>query len=238
MQLFGRRARDPACGPLLSNGAADTKALSGAHAGLSATTVEKLEDISVRPFTNYLGALMGWGRRYPQEQQAAQHALIATTAAVSSALSNFVGWLLAVSGASFALMVSNIEKITPHIGGRSFKWALIWFAISLLLGLISRWLGTSVTGAVAAVVAMRDRIDRTGPIDGFSHLAFTKLFSDGLMPIYRCISWRSYKRSKTGDLIPGLRGITYQSQAQALLTLGQLVLLFVSVVVLAHGVEA
>jgi len=181
---------------------------------------------------------MGWGRRYPQEQQAAQHALLATTAAVSAALSNFVGWLLAVSGASFALMVSNIDKVTPHIGSRSFKWALVWFAVSLLLGLVSRWLGTAVSGAIAAAGAMQDRIDRTGPIEGFSHLAFTKLFSDGLMPIYRCISWRSYKRAKTGDLIPGLRGITYQSQTQALLTLAQLVLLFVSVMVLAHGVKA
>lgn len=180
---------------------------------------------------------MGWGRRYPQEQQAAQHALLASTAAVSSALSSFVGWLLAVSGASFALMVSNIEKVTPHIGSRSFKWALVWFAMSLLLGLISRWLGTAVTGAVAATAAVQDRIDRSGRIEGFSHLAFTKLFADGLMPIYRCFSWRSYRSAKTGDLIPGLRGITYQSQAQALLTLGQLVLLFVSVVVLAHGVK-
>jgi hypothetical protein len=181
---------------------------------------------------------MGWGRRYPREQQTAQHALLATTAAISSALSNFVGWLLAVSGASFALMVSNIDKVTPHIDSRSFKWALIWFAISPLLGLISRWLGTAVAGAVAAAGAMQERIDRTGPIDGFSLLAFTKLFADGLMPIYRCVSWRSYKRAKAGDLIPGLRGITYQSQTQALLTFGQLILLFVSVVVLAHGVKA
>ena len=181
---------------------------------------------------------MGWGRRYPQEQQAAQHALLASAAAVSAALSNFVGWLLAVSGASFALIVSNIEKVTPHIGSHSFKWALIWFAISLLVGLISRWLGTAVAGAVAAAASVQDRADRTGPIDGFSHLAFTKLFADGLMPIYRCFSWRSYKRVKTGDVISGLRGITYQSQAQALLTLAQLVLLFVSVVVLAHGVKA
>ena len=181
---------------------------------------------------------MGWGRRYPREQQIAQHALLATTAAVSSALSSFVGWLLVASGASFSLLVANIDKIMPHIGSRSFKWALVWFAISLLLGLVSRWLGTAVAGAIAAAGAVQDRMDRAGPVEGFNYLAFTKLFADGLMPIYRCISWRSYKRAKSGDLIPSLRGITYQSQAQALLTLAQLVLIFVSVVVLAHGVKA
>jgi hypothetical protein len=181
---------------------------------------------------------VGWGRRYPQEQQAAQHALLAMASAISSALSNFVGWLLAVSGASFALMVSNLEKITPHLELRSFKWALIWFGFSLLVGLISRWLGTAVSGAFAAASAVQERVDRVGPIDGFSHLAFTKLLADGILPIYRCVSWRSYKRAKTGDLIPSLRSITYQSQAQALLTLAQLLLLFLSVLVLALGVKA
>jgi hypothetical protein len=144
---------------------------------------------------------------------------------------------LTVSGASFALMVSNVEKISPHIEARSFKWALIWFSCSLLFGLVSRWLGTAVSGAIAAVTALQERAERVGPIEGFSHLAFTKLLSDGLMPIYRCISWRSYKRVQKDEAIRGLRGITYQSQAQALLTLGQLLFLFIAVVVLAHGVK-
>lgn len=181
---------------------------------------------------------MGWGRRYPREQEVARHALLASAAAISSALSTFVGWLLAVSGASFALMVSNVEKVAPHVGARSFKWSLIWFAVSLLLGLISRWLGTSVAGAVAAAGAVQDRAERSGPIEGFNFLAFTKLFSDGLMPVYRCISWRSYRRAKLGELISGLRGITYQSQAQAILAMAQLIFVFVSVLVLASGIKA
>lgn len=181
---------------------------------------------------------MGWGRRYPKEQQAAQHALLASTAAISSSLSAFVGWLLAVSGASFALMVSNVGRVAPHVGAQSFKWSLIWFAVSLLLGLVSRWLGASVAGAVGAAGAIQGRAERTGPIDGFNFLAFTKLFTDGLMPIYRCISWHSYKRAKAGELIPGLRGITYQSQAQATLAMAQLIFVFVSVLVLACGIKA
>jgi hypothetical protein len=181
---------------------------------------------------------VGWGRRYPREQQAAQHALLASSAAISSALSTFVGWLLAVSGASLALILSNLEKIAPHVEVRSFKWALVWFGCSLLLGLMSRWLGTAVAGAVAATSAMQERAERLGPIDGFNQLAFTKLLSDGLMPIYRCLSWRSYRRAKKGDFVPALRGITYQSQAQALLALGQLLLVFIAVVVFVHGVKA
>jgi hypothetical protein len=181
---------------------------------------------------------MGWGRRYPREQQVAQHALLASAAGISAALSTFVGWLLTVSGASFALMVSNVEKMAPHVGTRSLKWSLIWFAISLLLGLVSRWLGTSVAGALAATGAIQDRAERSGPIEGFNNLAFTKLFSDGLMPVYRCISWRSNGHARAGELISGLRGITYQSQAQAILAMAQLISVFVSVLVLACGIKA
>ena len=78
---------------------------------------------------------MGWGNRYPGEQWAARGALLATAEAASAAHSSFVGWLLAVSGASFALLVANLDKIVPYIYLRSFKWALAWFALSMLLRL-------------------------------------------------------------------------------------------------------
>lgn len=181
---------------------------------------------------------MGWGRRFPQEQQAAQHALLASSAAISSALSAFAGWLLAVSGASFALMISNLEKISPHMDVRSFKWVIAWFGFSLLMGLIARMLGVGVAGSIAAISAVQDRVDRVGPIPGFSQLAFTKLLSDGLLPIHRWSAWRGYRRSKSGDQIGSIRAITYQSQLQGLLVTGQLLFLFIAVLVLANGIEA
>ncbi|MEF3081090.1 hypothetical protein V3391_02520 [Luteimonas sp. SMYT11W] len=181
---------------------------------------------------------MGWGKRYPEEQLVARRALLSTAESASSALSSFVGWLLTVSGASFALLVANLDKIVPYVHLRSFKWALAWFAISMLLGLLSRWLGSMVTGALAATSAIENQAKAQDLLDRFNFLAFTKLFSSGLLPIYRCLAWRGYSLALHGNTISSIKPITYQSQAQALLTLGQLILLFIAVVVLAHGVKA
>lgn len=181
---------------------------------------------------------MGWGKRYPDEQLVARHALLSISESASSALSSFVGWLLTVSGASFALLVANVDKIVPFIHLRSFKWALTWFAISMLLGLLSRWLGSMVAGALAATSAIENHTKALGFPDRFNLLAFTNLFASGLLPIYRCLPWQGYSLALRGNTISGIKPITYQSQAQALLTLGQLALLFIAVVVLAHGVKA
>ncbi|WP_313213113.1 hypothetical protein [Stenotrophomonas acidaminiphila] len=180
---------------------------------------------------------MGWGKRYPEEQMVARHALLSTAESVSLALSSFVGWLLTVSGASFTLLVANLDKIVPYVHLRSFKWALAWFAMSMLLGLLSRWLGSMVAGALAATSALEDQVRARDFPDSFNFLAFTKLFSIGLLPIYRCLAWRGYSLALCGNTISGIKPITYQSQTQALLTLGQLSLLFIAVVVLTHGVK-
>jgi len=180
---------------------------------------------------------MGWGRRYEEEQDIARHVLLASSGAASAALSTFVNWLLLASGASFTLLVSNIEEIVRHIGARSLRWALIWVALSLLLGMLSRLIGTLVTGTIANAMYLDERAKRLGPIAGFNQLAFMKLVSDGFLSFSRCVIWRSYASIKAGDTIPSVRGVTYTTQIQGLLTLGQLILLSLSVVVLAHGVQ-
>ena len=181
---------------------------------------------------------MSWGKRYPEEQQAAQHALLAATQAISSELSSFSGWLMAGCGAGFALLLANFETIAVHVDQRAFKWSLAWFSFSLLIGLFCRWLAAAIAGVVAALGAISARADRIGPTIGFSTLAFTKFIADASLPIYRCNAWRGYRRARSGDFISGIRSLVRKSQWQSILTLAQVILTFVSIAVLAYGVKA
>ena len=181
---------------------------------------------------------MSWGSRYPVEQQAAQHALLAASRAISAELAHFSGWLMAAGGASFALLVVNVDAVLKHVGSNSFKWALVWFACSLLAGLIGRWLAAGVAGVCAAIEPVQARAERCGPTHRFNLLAFTKFMADASLPIYRHRAWRGFRQTRTGDMISGIGAVVRKSQYQSLLTLLQVVLVVVSVAVLAHGVKA
>ena len=181
---------------------------------------------------------MSWKSRYPQEYAAAEHALEAAAGAITANLSTFAGWLMAASGAAFSLLLSNIDKLTPHVELRSFRWALVWFAVSLLAGLLSRWLANSVVSTLAVMASIKARAAETGPIQGFNPLAFTQLLAQAFLPGYRCLAWRGYRRAKLPNAPTPLQSSVRLSQAQSLLVLLQVVFVFVSIVVLAHGVKA
>jgi hypothetical protein len=181
---------------------------------------------------------MPWGQRYPQEQLAARHALLGTAHAASSSLAAFTGWLLAVSGASFAFLVAHLDVVVPHIHAGNLAWAFALFALSLLTGLLSRWLGAATLGVLAALSTIEQQAERTSPPADFSLLAFTKFFADASLPVYRCGAWRGYKNAKLGDLIYGIKPIVRRSQWQSLLALLQLAMLFLSVLVLSLGLRA
>jgi hypothetical protein len=168
---------------------------------------------------------------------AAQHALLAAAQAISSELAHFSGWLMTGAGASFALLIANLSTVLAHVYTRSFKWSLAWFALSLLAGLYSRWLAASVAGVTAAIGVVQSRAERVGPTMRFNILAFTKFMVDASLPIYKCFAWRGYRRSKAGDFISSVRPLVRKSQWQSLLTLAQVALIFISVLVLAHGVK-
>ena len=181
---------------------------------------------------------MHWGKRYPREQQAARRALLGTAQAASSSLAVFTGWLLAVSGASFAFLVAHVDVVVAHVTVGNLAWAFALFAFSLLAGLLSRWLGATTLGVLAALGTIEQQAEGAGPQPGFSLLAFTKFFADASLPIYRCGAWRGYKNAKLGDLIYGAKPIVRRSQWQALLALLQLAMLFLSVLVLSLGIKA
>ena len=181
---------------------------------------------------------MHWGKRYPREQRAARQALLGIAQAASSSLATFTGWLLTVSGVSFAFLIAHIDVVVAHVNTGNLGWAFALFAVSLLAGLLSRWLGATTLGVLAALSTIERQTEGSGPQPGFKLLAFTKFFADASLPIYRCNAWRGYQGAKAGNFIVGIQPIVRRSQWQALLALLQLVLLFVSVLVLSLGIKA
>lgn len=173
---------------------------------------------------------MSWLTRYVYEQQVARAALIASTSSVTPVLSQFSNWLMGALGAAFSLLLTNIDTITRYVWPTSFRWSLVWFGVSLLLGLVARWLSVGVVAGLTATSA----VPEAGRIN---FLAFTKFYSSGLLWPYKCFAWGSYKAIRSGDLLAGVRYIAMQSQWQALLTLLQIVFAAISIFVLALGVK-
>lgn len=181
---------------------------------------------------------MNWGKRYEPQQGAAAQALLAATGAVSSSLASFTGWLLAVSGASFAFVAAHTTVVLAHVNALSFRFSLVLFAVSLLFGLLARWLGATTLGALAAISTMADQRRNDAPLRGFKLLAFTKFFASACLPVYRPYAWHGYKQVKGGNHMAGISRVVHRSQWQAILSFVHLVLVFTSVLVLALGVQA
>lgn len=181
---------------------------------------------------------MNWGRRYEQQQKAAAQALLAAADAASSSLVTFTGWLLAVSGASFAFIAAHANVVLAHVSAFGFRLALVLFAVSLLFGLLARWLGATALGALAAISSMAAQGSNVAPLHGFKLLAFTKFFAGSCLPVYRPYAWHGYTQVKAGNVMAGINRIVRRSQWQAILSFVHLVLVFLSVLVLALGVQA
>jgi hypothetical protein len=181
---------------------------------------------------------VNWGERYEQQQSSAARALLAATGAASSSLASFTGWLLAVSGASFAFVLAHVSAVLVHVAAPNFQLALVLFAGSLLLGLVARWLGATALGSLAAISNMASQSSGEPPLRGFKLLAFTKFFAGACLPIYRPYAWYGYKQLKAGNSIAGIAKLVHRSQWQAILAFAHLVLVFLSVLALALGVKA
>lgn len=181
---------------------------------------------------------MNWGKRYEQQQGAAAQVLLAATGAISSSLATFTGWLLVVSGVSFAFIAAHTNVVLAHVSSLSFRYTLVLFATSLLFGLVARWLGATTLGALAAISSMAGQGAGNVPLRGFKLLAFTKFFAVACLPVYRPYAWHGYKQVKEGNSIAGISKVVHRSQWQAILSFIHLVLVFLSVLVLALGVQA
>jgi ABC-type multidrug transport system fused ATPase/permease subunit len=176
--------------------------------------------------------------RFRTEQEAASDILLHGAAIATPLLSNFSAWLMAGLSAAFTLFFSNIASVTKYVYSFNIRWSLILFTVSLLAGLLARFLSVSVTSSLISNDVFGKRVKETvDSANSFVFPAFFRLLFSGMLLPYRCIASRTLDAVKRGDLMASARFTAKTSQAQALLVLVQIAFATASVIVLACGIK-
>lgn len=169
---------------------------------------------------------------------AAQQALLAATRRAGEALPTFSTWLLAGLGATFSLVVANIDKVARLIEITHIRFGLIVFLISLGIAVLATYLSTIVKAGLAAQEdgeALARKILASSK--DFDRSLFMTEYERGLFPPIRWIASFPMKKAKAGDIVAGARMIAKLSQIHALLVAGQGILALVAVGALAFGLK-
>ncbi|MGY0557098.1 hypothetical protein [Lysobacter sp. A421] len=173
---------------------------------------------------------------FSAEREAAEHALVVASGAITGGLASFSAWLMAGSGAAFSLFIINIDKLTPRLSGAAFKCALLFFAASLLAGLISRWMATSVVSQLAVLELIKQRAAGVEH-PRFSSRAFVWFFATNSRWWVSRSIWRAFHKQNKGAPPLMARTVAQMSQLQSLFALAQMGLIVASVVALALGIR-
>ena len=93
----------------------------------------------------YQDPLIEWNRlNVENTENALVSAMYAGLIAKSPALDAYSTWLLAGTGATAALIVSNVESILPFLTSTGFKWFGALLVVSLLFGVVSKFLALQI----------------------------------------------------------------------------------------------
>lgn len=85
-------------------------------------------------------SLLEWNRlnKFNAEQGFAS-ALFQSMAQTSPIIDKFSMWLLAGTGATGALIISQIEKVIPHLTAVGIKWCLVLLIVSAIFGFFAKY---------------------------------------------------------------------------------------------------
>ncbi|MFN9091771.1 MAG: hypothetical protein ACK5V0_09800 [Alphaproteobacteria bacterium] len=169
---------------------------------------------------------------------AARRSLLATTQRVGDSIPSFSTWLLAGVGATFSLLIANLEKVTQFIDIGFIKVGMIAFVISLILAVVATYLAAVVKGALAA---QHDAEELTKELIASGETmdvnTFILEFQRGLLPHVRGVSRRAFEKALSGDSLAGARLIAKLSQVQALLVAFQSLLAVLGLATIAFGLK-
>ncbi len=83
--------------------------------------------------------LLEWNRLNKENaEQAFASAIFESTTHTSPIVDKFSMWLLAGTGASGALLISQIEAVLPRLTAKGFKWCLLFLIVSAILGFLAK----------------------------------------------------------------------------------------------------
>lgn len=101
--------------------------------------------------------LVEWDRlnKENHENLAASKMFVAMLSHLPSEIGNFTSWFTAGVGAVVVLLLANVDKVAPYLGGVVYARALTAFSVAVVLGAMSRFFATFVS----ALVAMQEELN-------------------------------------------------------------------------------
>lgn len=151
-------------------------------------------------------------------------------------LEKFSSWLLAGFGATFALILSNIETVSNFISVENIKTGVILYLIALGLGVLQRWLGAGILGA-SSVSKEVEVLGANAPKDINIYNVLTEIENITFYPQKWLVRYQFNKVRNNDFAAPG-RMQARMAQIQGILVLVQGVLVISSIVVMVQGISA
>lgn len=154
----------------------------------------------------------------------------------SSALDTFSGWLLGGFGAALALLLSNLDSVSPYIPIAVVKNAAFVFILAAVLGVAEKYLAAIVSGAVEGFFLGTDLGERTAERE--IELDLSVVFTETERAAFRPAKWiarRMLRKFRQGDLVASGRFFSRCSQVQGILVLCEAILVIFATCLIVGG---
>lgn len=108
----------------------------------------------------------------------------------SSVIDKFLTWLLAGAGATFGLVIGNLDKLSEYLAVSAVKTGAVLFLIGAILAVVEKYIASVVIGSAEAVEAASKFSSET--YDKFPDLrmdVFQAEFESVTLPVTRLLKW-------------------------------------------------
>lgn len=156
------------------------------------------------------------------ERVMAGRLLSLAAARLSSNIGSFGSWLLVGVGAAYSLILANLSSIQEFVALNSIQNGMVLLLISVVLGVIQRWLAAIISGSCESAEAA-ERIGRELADDEIE-LDFKVVFREIESATYYPAKWmvrRSFEKAMSGDFAASGRLSGKLAQIQSVVVFAQ-----------------
>jgi hypothetical protein len=152
------------------------------------------------------------------EQQFTTKILMAMAGCASREISNFSSWMIAGAAAFYAVVISSMDKLTPHLNAGELGMSIKIFLVAATLNVFQRLVGAIVLSAATA----SHELESLHAPAGLNVLGVLKIIETTTWWPARFLVRRSFDKLKSGDLLVSGRQNVHLAQLQAWLVFVQI----------------
>lgn len=169
----------------------------------------------------------------------ARESLLLAAKKVNESLGVFSGWLAAGVGATFSLLLTNLDTVSRFVAVSYVRVALLLLVISLGFSVIAKLLSSIVSSALGShegTVTLIKKFQESSEQIDLNVFVFE--YERSLFFYQRWIVRRSIEKAKAGDLVASARLVARLSQIHALIViLGEAALAIAAAGMLVAGLK-